>query len=133
MQPPNIPELLERLRRRGSDDEDKIRARLEIAEKELEQAKVEGFHDKTFANEDLQTTYDQLEKYIFGHEVTVAADEGNEESEVFNEVEMMEVPAGGDASPEHEPAFPMAGVLATAADKALEDTATATEEEDSVK
>jgi hypothetical protein len=36
--------------------------------KELEQAKLEGFHDITFVNDDLQATFDALEKYIFGPE-----------------------------------------------------------------
>ncbi|KAG0648438.1 THO complex subunit 1 [Hyphodiscus hymeniophilus] len=87
LQPPNIAELSERLRRRGSDDEDKIKARLEIAEKELQQAKVEGFHDKIFVNDDLQKTYEKLEKYIFGLEGDIA-------EEGVIEVEMPEAPAG---------------------------------------
>ena len=79
------------------DDEDKIKARLEIAEKELEQAKVEGFHDKIIVNDDLQQTYEQLERYIFGQEDDIAAEERIETSEVVNEVEMAEVLAGDDA------------------------------------
>jgi hypothetical protein len=63
-----MTDLEERLRRRGSDDEEKIKARLEIAVEELEHAKLEGFHDKTFVNDDLQSTYDVLEKYIFDYE-----------------------------------------------------------------
>lgn len=63
-----MTDLEERLRRRGSDDEEKIKARLEIAVKELEHAKMEGFHDKTFVNDDLQSTYDALEKYVFEYE-----------------------------------------------------------------
>lgn len=54
------------MRRRGSDDEDKIKARLEVANKELEQAGLEGFHDKAFVNDDLEVTYKSLESYIFG-------------------------------------------------------------------
>ena len=83
--------MLERLRRRGSDDEDKIKTRLEIAEKELAQAKAEGFHDKIFINDDLQKTYEQLERYIFDGDDEIAADEVNETSEVANtEVEMVD-------------------------------------------
>jgi THO complex subunit 1 len=88
LQPPDISELSQRLRRRGSDDEDKIKARLEIAEKELEQAKVEGFHDKIFVNDDLQKTYEQLENYIFGKEDD-AVEAVDEQSEVVDtELEM---------------------------------------------
>ena len=71
------------MRRRGSDDEDKINARLEIAEKELEQAKVPGFHDKVFVNDDLQETYERLERYIFGED-GMAADEANTENEMVD-------------------------------------------------
>ena len=67
------------MRRRGSDDEEKIKARLEIANKEIEQVNLEGFHDKTFVNDDLESTYKSLESYIFGSEaerssVSVSAD-----------------------------------------------------------
>ena len=60
-----MTDLEERLKLRGSDDEEKNKARLEIAVKELEHAKLEGFHEKIFVNDDLQATYDALEKYIF--------------------------------------------------------------------
>lgn len=42
-----------------------IKARLEVAVKEIEQAKIKEFHDKTFVNDDLQSTYEALENYIF--------------------------------------------------------------------
>jgi THO complex subunit 1 len=90
--PPEIPELERRLQRRGSDDEDKIKQRLVIAERELEQAKVEGFHDKIFVNDDLETTYRNLESYIFGDEDSSNANAGDGadgSTEVANvEVEM---------------------------------------------
>ena len=79
-----------RLRQRGSDDEEKIKARLEIAEKELEQAKVDGFHDKILINDDLQNTYKRLERYIFGEE-DVAVEEAHETLKaVSTEVKMTE-------------------------------------------
>ena len=53
------------MRQRGSDDEENIKQRLEIARRELQQAELEGFHDKTFVNDDLETTYRKLESYIF--------------------------------------------------------------------
>lgn len=90
--PPEIPELERRLQRRRSDDEDKIKQRLVIAERELEQAKVEGFHDKIFVNDDLETTYRNLESYIFGDEDSSNANAGDGadgSTEVANvEVEM---------------------------------------------
>jgi THO complex subunit 1 len=65
-----MTELQRRLQRRGSDDEATIEKRLQIAQRELEQAKTEGFHDKIFVNDDLETTYKQLENYVFGIEET---------------------------------------------------------------
>lgn len=49
---------------------------------------MEGFHDKLFVNDDLQKTYEQLEKYIFGED-DMAVDEANVISEVVDtDVEM---------------------------------------------
>ena len=81
---PNLDELEQRLRQRGSDDEDRIKSRLEIAKEEIEASKVEGFHDKILVNDRLDTTYDSLEKYIFGDEVVegVAARESSSLSEL---------------------------------------------------
>lgn len=90
LQPPDIAELSQRLRRRGSDDEDKIKARLEIAEKELAQAKVEGFHDKIVVNDDLQKTYEQLEKYIFGYDDDIREVAANETSALVPEIDMVD-------------------------------------------
>jgi THO complex subunit 1 len=76
--PPDGSELEQRLQKRGSDTAEMIRQRLEIAQKELEQAKIEGFHDVTFVNDNLEVTYKSLESYIFG-------DEENEESSSHGE------------------------------------------------
>lgn len=54
------------MRKRGLDSEEKIQERLAIADKELEQLKVEGFHDKIIINDDLDKTYKELEDYVFG-------------------------------------------------------------------
>lgn len=35
---------------------------------EIEQSKVAGFHDKILVNDHLETTYKQLEDYIFARE-----------------------------------------------------------------
>ena len=66
--PPNPEELEQRLVKRGTDSEDKIKERLEIAKAELAQSEVEGFHNQIFINDDLEATYKSLEAYIFGDE-----------------------------------------------------------------
>jgi THO complex subunit 1 len=101
-----MTELQRRLQRRGSDDEETIQKRLEIAQRELEQAKMEGFHDKIFVNDDLETTYKQLENYVFGIEENVeepsqltSSDEKTKSVEPTNtEVEMVNTEAPEDAS-----------------------------------
>ncbi len=94
------------MQRRGSDDEDTIQKRLDIAQRELEQAKTEGFHDKIFVNDDLETTYKKLENYIFSIEEnneepsqSTSGDEKEKSTEVRStEVEMVdgEVPIAED-------------------------------------
>lgn len=65
--PPDMDQLGQRLRQRGTDSEEKIQERLKIANKEIEHAKLDGFHDKTIVNDDLETAYQDLENYIFGN------------------------------------------------------------------
>jgi len=87
-----LTELQRRLQRRGSDDEATIEKRLQIAQRELEQAKTEGFHDKIFVNDDLETTYKELENYVFGIEepdeepsqLTSSDDKSNAEIELVD-------------------------------------------------
>lgn len=66
--PPDIPTLEQRLQRRGSDEAEKIKQRLEIAQQEIEQSKSTGFHDKIIVNDDLEKSYKALEDYVFGRE-----------------------------------------------------------------
>lgn len=73
-----MEELERRLRARGTDDEEKVKQRLETAAEEIKQAEIEGFHDKILINDNLTDTFDDLEKYIFqadpaGTEETPAA------------------------------------------------------------
>lgn len=73
-----------RLRERATDDEDRIKQRLEIAIEEIKHSEVEGFYDKIIVNDNLNEAFDELEKYIFqtdvaGAEETPAA-EGSEDA-----------------------------------------------------
>lgn len=65
--PPDMDQLGERLRQRGTDSDEKIQGRLEIATKEIEQSKTDGFHDTVIVNDDLETAYSELESFIFGN------------------------------------------------------------------
>jgi THO complex subunit 1 len=101
-----MTELQRRLQRRGSDDEETIQKRLEIAQQELEQAKTEGFHDKILVNDDLETTYKQLENYIFGigenveepSQLASSDDEAKSAEPTNTEVEMVDTEASALAS-----------------------------------
>lgn len=61
-----------RLRARGTDDEEKVKQRLETAGEEIKHAEIEGFHDKIFVNDNLTEAFEELEKYIFQADVAVA-------------------------------------------------------------
>lgn len=85
------------MRSRGTNSEERIQERLDIAKQELEQAKVDGFHNKTIINDDLDTACKQLEDYIFGNDkegeddtdtVVLIDAECPEEKAAVNEVEM---------------------------------------------
>lgn len=62
---PPSPEVLEqRLRSRGTDDEAAIQKRLAHAIKEMEYSKTEGAHDKIVVNDDLDTAWAEVERWI---------------------------------------------------------------------
>ena len=108
-----------------------MKVRLEIAEKELAQAEVEGFHDKIFVNDDLQKTYEQLEKYIFGFEDAVLGDETNENMEEVNDIEMVDDAPTGEVAKGEINGHPDA--TTNAADTLLEEKSSAIEGEKSTK
>jgi hypothetical protein len=82
---PSMDELKSRLQRRGTDTDEKISQRLMIAEEEIEKAKVEGFHDLMLTNDDLKTTFEAIEAFIFGKES--AAGEKGEPKDTDMEVD----------------------------------------------
>ncbi|KAJ1656473.1 guanylate kinase [Dispira simplex] len=63
--PPSIQVLEKRLRGRGTETEASLQLRLETAQKELAYAEQPEAHDKIIVNDDLDTAYQQLEKFIF--------------------------------------------------------------------
>ncbi len=64
--PPSIEVLEQRLRGRGTEDEDSLKKRLDQAQKELEYAKTEGVHEHIIVNDDVDTAYTELEDFILG-------------------------------------------------------------------
>lgn len=64
LSPPSLHILEQRLRGRGTDDEDSVKKRLEQADKEMAFAKKEGAHDKIIVNDDLDTAYKQVDEWV---------------------------------------------------------------------
>ena len=64
LSPPSLEILGERLRGRGTDDEESVKERLKQADKEMEFSKEEGVHDKIVVNDDLDRAYKEVEEWI---------------------------------------------------------------------
>ncbi|KAI0125051.1 guanylate kinase [Xylariales sp. AK1849] len=65
IQPPSFEILEQRLRGRGTEDEDAVSKRLEQAKLELEYAKQPGVHDLIIVNDDLEKAYKELESFVY--------------------------------------------------------------------
>lgn len=63
LSPPSLKVLEERLRGRGTDDEESVQKRLDQADKEMVFAR-EGAHDKIVVNDDLDTAYREVEGWV---------------------------------------------------------------------
>ena len=64
LKPPSLKILEERLRGRGTDDEESVKKRLEQADKEMAFAEEEGVHDKIVINDDLDRAYQEVEDWV---------------------------------------------------------------------
>ncbi len=62
--PPSFSMLRERFEKRGTDSEEKIQSRLEIARKEIEKLKVPGFSVYLLLNADLTESFDRAQAII---------------------------------------------------------------------
>ncbi|CAG8455717.1 2177_t:CDS:2 [Ambispora leptoticha] len=63
--PPSLKVLEERLRGRGTENEESIKARLDQANEELAYSQQEGAHDLIIVNDDLDKTYQTFKNFIF--------------------------------------------------------------------
>jgi len=64
LSPPSLKVLEERLRGRGTDDEESVKKRLDQADKEMAFAKEDGAHDRIIVNDNLDTAYQQVEGWV---------------------------------------------------------------------
>ena len=64
LSPPSLKILEERLRGRGTDDENSVKKRIEQAEREMAFAQEEGVHDRIVVNDDLKKAYEEVDEWI---------------------------------------------------------------------
>ena len=56
--------LEERLRGRGTEDEESLKKRLDQAEREMEFASLDGSHEKIIVNDELEKAYAEVEEWV---------------------------------------------------------------------
>lgn len=67
MRPPSVSALRMRLTGRGTESSESLDERLKQAEEDMaQQERNEGLCDLTIVNDDINTTYKQIEDFIFG-------------------------------------------------------------------
>ena len=64
LSPPSVEVLEQRLRGRGTDDEESVNKRLEQAKVEMEFAKQGEIHEKIVVNDELDKAYKEVEEFI---------------------------------------------------------------------
>ena len=64
LSPPSLEVLEQRLRGRGTDDEDSVKKRLDQAKVEMEFAQSGEIHEKIVVNDDLDKTYQDVEEWV---------------------------------------------------------------------
>lgn len=64
LSPPSVEVLEQRLRGRGTENEDSLRKRLDQAAKEMAFSKEEGVHDKIVINDELDKAYKEVDEWI---------------------------------------------------------------------
>lgn len=69
IKPPSLEILEERLRSRGTEDEDAIRRRLSRARTELEYAETPGAHDVVIVNDEIDKAFRKLDEYIYNRAI----------------------------------------------------------------
>ncbi|KAI8625793.1 guanylate kinase [Xylariaceae sp. FL1651] len=65
VKPPSFEALEQRLRGRGTEDENSVTNRLNQAKLELEYADTPGVHDIIIVNDDLEAAYKELEDFVY--------------------------------------------------------------------
>ncbi|KAL8681552.1 MAG: hypothetical protein Q9186_002368 [Xanthomendoza sp. 1 TL-2023] len=64
LSPPSVEVLEQRLRGRGTEDEESLKKRLEQAEKEMAFSKEKGVHEKIVVNDDVEKAFKEVEEWV---------------------------------------------------------------------
>ena len=64
LSPPSLEILEQRLRGRGTDDEESVQKRLDQAKVEVEFANSGAIHEKIIVNDDLEKAYEEVETWV---------------------------------------------------------------------
>ena len=72
IEPPSEQTLIERLRRRGREDEQEIQRRFAEAKQEINLARTCGAYDRFVVNDDLNRAIDEAEQWVRSRKATTA-------------------------------------------------------------
>ena len=64
IQPPSLEVLEQRLKQRGTESEESLKKRLELAKIDMEYGNAEGNFHLVLVNDNLEEAYDKLEKFL---------------------------------------------------------------------
>ena len=64
LSPPSLETLEQRLRGRGTDDEESVKKRLDQAKVEMEFAKSGAIHEKIIVNDTLEKAFEEVETWV---------------------------------------------------------------------
>ena len=64
LSPPSLAILEQRLRGRGTDNEEAVQKRLKQAEAEMAFSREDGVHDKVVVNDNLDKAYKEVEEWV---------------------------------------------------------------------
>lgn len=64
MTPPSIEELRNRMKKRGTENDDEINSRISIAKEELRKLEEFNFFNKVLVNDDFEKMYGKLKLWL---------------------------------------------------------------------
>jgi guanylate kinase len=102
---PTMEELERRLRLNNTFSKEKVQARMQGAKDDIKHSEIEGFYKKVIINDDLTSTVDELEQFLFGKTIedglpVASGEEMVATTEVIQEMDGVTVEAEGTTAPD---------------------------------